>query len=157
MTRKRLYRPPPDLNLTETELRTMSRPVELPAQPWRYTLTPKLVTTLVRVAECTGQMRAAPFSYYRRKELEARSKRIRVLWTVSHMFTSARPEEVETSSDAPRTTKRTFPGRWSRRPTRSTLAYSRQLRGSAKPEARPSSRRSDARHPRCERSSGACL
>ena len=95
MTHKRLYRPPPDLNFTEADLRTMSRPVELPAQPWRYTLTPKLVAALVRVAECAGQMRAAPLSYYRRKELEARSKRIRILWTVGHVFTSVRPEEVD--------------------------------------------------------------
>jgi len=70
MTRKRQYRLPPP-KLTEAELRELTRPTELPAQPWRYTITPRLVTLLTQIADTAGQMRAAPISYYRRKELEA--------------------------------------------------------------------------------------
>jgi hypothetical protein len=40
-------------------------------------------------------MRASPISYYRRKELEMRSKRIRIMWAVSKVFSSVKPEEVD--------------------------------------------------------------
>ena len=68
MTRRRHYQPR-GRAYTEVELREMSRTVDLPPQPWRFTLTPLLVSALVRVADAAGQMRATPLSYFRRKEL----------------------------------------------------------------------------------------
>ena len=94
MTRKRQYRLPPP-KLTEAELREFTRPTELPAQPWRYTITPRLVTLITHLAEAAGEMRAAPISYYRRKELEARAKRLRIIWVVGARYASVKAEEVE--------------------------------------------------------------
>jgi len=54
MTRKREYRLPPP-KLTDAELREFTRPSELPAQPWRYTITPHLVTLLTHIAEAAGE------------------------------------------------------------------------------------------------------
>jgi len=80
---------------TEEEIRLLTRPTELPPQPWRYTITPNLVDSLTHIADAAGQMTAAPLSYYRRKELEARAKRMRILWVVGWSWKSVKPEEVE--------------------------------------------------------------
>ena len=95
MTRERRFKPPKGHTFTEAQLREFSRPVALPALPWRYTLSPHLVTTLISIADAAGQMRAAPISYFRRKELEARAKRTRILWTVGHQSSTVRREEVD--------------------------------------------------------------
>jgi hypothetical protein len=71
------------------------RTQDLPPLPWRYAITPKLVHNLTRVADAAGQMRAAPLSYYRQKEVAARAKRMRILWNVSGLHRSVKPEEVE--------------------------------------------------------------
>ena len=81
--------------LSEEEVRLLTRPTELPPQPWRYTVTPNLVDSLVRIADAAGQMTAAPLSYYRRKELEARAKLMRIIWVVGGSFRSVKLEEVE--------------------------------------------------------------
>lgn len=88
-------REPPTTKPTDMELREFKRPSELPAQPWRYTITPRLVILLTRIAEAAGEMRAVPISYYRRKELEARARRLRILWVVGWRYVSVKPEEVE--------------------------------------------------------------
>lgn len=77
MTRARDRRRYP--TLTDEQFRELFRPENLPPQPWRYTLTPRLVLNLTRVADAAGQMRASPLSYYRQKELAARAKRKRIL------------------------------------------------------------------------------
>jgi hypothetical protein len=94
MTRPRDRRRLPS-TLSEKEVRLLTRPTELPPQPWRYTITPNLVDSLVRIADAAGQMTAAPLSYYRRKELEARAKRMRILWVVGWSWRSVKAEEVE--------------------------------------------------------------
>lgn len=55
--------------LSDEEYRRTFRVEELPPQPWKYTLTTTLVQNLMRVADVAGQLRAAPLSYYRQKEL----------------------------------------------------------------------------------------
>jgi hypothetical protein len=95
VTRKRHYRPPPGSSFTDDILRVLSRPVDLPEAPWRYSTTPALVRSLISVSGCAGEMRAAPISYYRRKELEARARRVRIRWTVKHVFSSVRLDEVD--------------------------------------------------------------
>ena len=89
MTRARDRRRYP--TLTDTQFRELFRPENLPPQPWRYTLTPRLVLNLTRVADAAGQMRASPLSYYRQKELAARAKRMRILWNVSQFSTPGVP------------------------------------------------------------------
>lgn len=69
--------------LTDAQYREMFRAEVLPPQPWTYTLTPRLVQNLVRVADAAGQLRAAPLSYYRQKELAAEAKRMRVAWNAA--------------------------------------------------------------------------
>lgn len=93
MTRPRERRLPS--TLSEEEVRLLTRPTELPPQPWRYTITPNLVDSLVRIADAAGQMTAAPLSFYRRKELEARAKAMRILWVVGWSWRSVKAEEVE--------------------------------------------------------------
>ncbi|MCU0690069.1 MAG: hypothetical protein MUF54_01580 [Polyangiaceae bacterium] len=108
MTRKREYRLPTP-KLTDAELQAYTRPTELPAQPWRYTITPELVTSLTRIAEAAGEMRAVPISYYRRKELEARARRLRILWVVGWRYVSVKPEEVEAVLNGARLVERREP------------------------------------------------
>ncbi len=93
MTRPRDRRLPSTIRAEE--VRRLTRPTELPPQPWRYTITPNLVDSLTHIADAAGQMTAAPLSYYRRKELEARAKRMRILWVVGWSWKSVKPEEVE--------------------------------------------------------------
>jgi hypothetical protein len=93
MTRPRDRRLPS--TLTEEEVRLLTAPAELPSQPWRYTITPNLVDSLVRIADAAGQMTAAPLSYYRRKELEARAKLRRIIWVVGGSFQSVKLAEAE--------------------------------------------------------------
>lgn len=81
--------------LSEKAVRLLTRPTELPPQPWRYTITPNLVDSLVRIADAAGQMTAAPLSYYRRKELEARAKAMRILWVVGWSWRSVKLDEVD--------------------------------------------------------------
>jgi hypothetical protein len=69
--------------LTDEQYRRSFRAEELPPQPWKYTITPRLVQNLVRVADAAGQMRASPLSYYRQRELAAQAKRMRVQWYAS--------------------------------------------------------------------------
>jgi len=57
--------------LTPKAYRELFRAKELPPQPWKYTITPRLVRT--RVADAAGQMRASPLSYCRQKEFAARA------------------------------------------------------------------------------------
>lgn len=80
---------------TNEQFRRVFRAQDLPPQPWRYTITPTLVHNLTSVADAAGQMRAAPLSYYRQKELAARAKRMRILWNVSGLHRSVKHEEVE--------------------------------------------------------------
>lgn len=94
MTRRRLYQPR-GRAYTEAELREISRAVDLPPQPWRFTMTPFLASSLVRVADAAGQMRAIPLSYFRRKELESRAKRKRMLWALSRRERSVTAEDIE--------------------------------------------------------------
>ena len=93
MTRPRNRRLPS--TCAEEDVRLLSRPTELPPQPWRYTITADLVDSLTSIANAAGQMTAAPLSYYRRKELEARAKCMRIIWVVGGSFRSVKPEEVE--------------------------------------------------------------
>lgn len=81
--------------LTDEQFRELFRPENLPPQPWRYSLTPRLVLNLTRVADAAGQMRASPLSYYRQKELAARAKRMRILWNVSQLHGNVTHEEIE--------------------------------------------------------------
>ncbi len=80
---------------TNEQSRVSLRTQDLPPLPWRYTITPTLVHNLTRVADAAGQMRASPLSYYRKKELAARAKRMRILWNVSGFHRSVKPEEVD--------------------------------------------------------------
>lgn len=48
--------------LTDEQFRKLFRPEDLPPQPWRQAITPRLVLNLTRVAEAAGQMRASPLS-----------------------------------------------------------------------------------------------
>ena len=93
MTRARDRRRYP--TLTDEQFRELFRAENLPPQPWRYTLTPRLVLNLTRVADAAGQMRASPLSYYRQKELAARAKRMRILWNVSRLHANVTHEEIE--------------------------------------------------------------
>jgi hypothetical protein len=51
------------------------------------------VAALVHIGEASGEMRAAPISYYRRKELEASARRERILWVVGDR--TVKPAEVD--------------------------------------------------------------
>lgn len=73
--------------LSDEEYRRTFRVEELPPLPWTYTLTPTLVQNLMRVADAAGQLRAAPLSYYRQKELAAQAKRMRIAWSSGRVAT----------------------------------------------------------------------
>jgi len=90
---------PPDRwrypTLTDDEFRRLFRPEQLPAQPWRYTITPTLVANLTNVAHAAGQLCAAPVSYYRQREMAARAKRLRIHALVQERHPDLTFEEVD--------------------------------------------------------------
>lgn len=63
--------------------------------PWRYSLTPTLVRSLVRAAEHVGEVRALPISFLRRVDLQAEARRARILGRTSEEYSSVTAREVD--------------------------------------------------------------
>jgi hypothetical protein len=63
--------------------------------PWRYSLTPALVRSLVRSAEHVGEVRALPISFLRRVDLQAEARKARILGRTAQDYSSVPAREVD--------------------------------------------------------------
>ena len=64
------------------------QPRELPPSPWRYSLTPALMRSLLRAAEHVGEVRALPISFLRRVDLQAEARKARILGRTAQDYSS---------------------------------------------------------------------
>jgi len=71
------------------------QPRELPPAPWRYSLTPALVRSLLRAAEHVGEVRALPISFLRRVDLQAEARKARILGRTAEEYSSVTAREVD--------------------------------------------------------------